>query len=60
MTPNAPTKISVKTSLIFAGVALLMRLVPIPFDNDVVHSLAFWVMAAAFSFLLWATVLKKV
>ncbi|NCF91673.1 MAG: hypothetical protein GWQ05_12060 [Verrucomicrobiaceae bacterium] len=60
MKPNAPVKISVKTSLIFAGVALLMRLLPIPLDGDVFKDLAFWVMLAAYSFLLWATVLKKV
>ncbi|MFT4641549.1 MAG: hypothetical protein ACI8T1_004889 [Verrucomicrobiales bacterium] len=57
---NAPTKISVKTSLIFAGVALALRLLPIPFDGDILKSIAFWVMLAAYSFLLWATVLKKV
>ena len=57
---NAPTKISVRTSLIFAGVALLMRLVPVPLDGDILKAVAFWVMTAAYSFLLWATVLKKV
>lgn len=50
---NAPSKISVKTSLIFLAVALVLKFVPF------LGWLAFWVLLAAYSFLFWSTVLRK-
>lgn len=51
---NAPTRLSVRASLVMAGAALLLRFIPF-----IGGGIAFWLMAAAYSFLLWATLLKK-
>ena len=47
-------KISVKSSLGLAAVAVGIQLVPIP----IVGGLAFWILLAAYGFLFWAAVLR--
>jgi hypothetical protein len=58
MKPARRFRISLSTSLGIAGLALILRLVPIPFDGNVLKGLGFWVLLAAYSVLVVAFIKK--